>query len=68
MKTVSIGFRLTENEKNKVVVEAATRDVPVSQIIREALKLYFQRSEEYEDYKERVQGVSRFIRTNREKV
>lgn len=61
MKTVSVGFRLTEDEKDKIVAEAAAKDVPLSQIVREALKLYFQRREKYEDYKERVQGVSRTL-------
>ena len=30
MKTVSVGFRMTEDEKNKLVALAAKRDVPIS--------------------------------------
>ena len=42
MKDVRISLRLTEDMLNELKVLAANRDVPVSQIIRDAIKYYFQ--------------------------
>lgn len=38
MKDVSITFRLKESEKAALVAIAAAKDVPVSQLVREAVK------------------------------
>lgn len=35
MKDTTITFRLSEDEKNKIIALAAERDIPVSQLIRE---------------------------------
>lgn len=40
MKDVSITFRLRESEKEILAHLAAAKDVPVSQLIREAVKQY----------------------------
>lgn len=40
MKDVSITFRLKESEKEILAQVAAAKDVPVSQLIREAVRNY----------------------------
>lgn len=40
MKNVSITFKLSESEKERIVQEAKKRDIPVSQLIREIIKEY----------------------------
>lgn len=42
MKTSNITFKLTDAEKEAIKVLAAKKDVPMSQIIREAIKKYIQ--------------------------
>lgn len=46
MKTTSITFRLTEAEKEKLTRIAKAQDVPVSQLIREAVKKVIQEDRE----------------------
>lgn len=46
MKDVSITFRLRESEKEQLMAIAANKDVPVSQLIREAVKKYLKESKE----------------------
>lgn len=43
MKNVSITFRLSEAEKEKLEVIAKKKDIPVSQLIREAVREVFQK-------------------------
>lgn len=38
MKTNSITFRVSDSEKEKLMAMAMKRDIPVSQLIREAAK------------------------------
>lgn len=38
MKTTSITFRITDSEKEKLTAAAKERDIPVSQLIREAVR------------------------------
>lgn len=38
MKNSNITFKLNEAEKERIVVAAKKRDIPVSQLIREAIK------------------------------
>ena len=45
MKIANVGFRMTEEEKNKLVQMAKELDIPLSQIVREALKLYYKEKE-----------------------
>lgn len=45
MKNVSITFKLSESEKEKIVQKAKKRDIPVSQLIREALKTLLEEEE-----------------------
>lgn len=40
MKNTSIGFRLTEQEKTQLTQLAQTREISISQIIREAIEAY----------------------------
>ena len=42
MKNAAIAFRLTEQEKATLEALAAKKDVPVSQLIREAIRKYIQ--------------------------
>ena len=42
MKTSNITFKLTDTEKEAIRALAARKDVPMSQIIREAIKKYIQ--------------------------
>ena len=46
MKDSSITFKLSEKEKEKIVLAATKRDVPISQLIREALKKYLEGEKE----------------------
>jgi predicted transcriptional regulator len=43
MKDTNITFKLSEAEKNAIKALAARKDVPMSQIIREAVKDYIQK-------------------------
>lgn len=38
MKDTTITFRLTEQEKEKIIAAAAKKDIPFSQLIREAIR------------------------------
>lgn len=40
MKVTSITFRLSEEEKAQLMSIAANKDIPVSQLIREAVRAY----------------------------
>ena len=40
MKNAAIAFRLTEQEKATLETIAAKKDIPVSQLIREAIRNY----------------------------
>ena len=42
MKTSNITFKLTDTEKEAIRALAHKKDVPMSQIIREAIKKYIQ--------------------------
>ncbi len=42
MKDANITFKLSESEKEKIKALAAKKDVPMSQIIRDAIKKYIQ--------------------------
>ncbi len=42
MKTSNITFKLTDSEKEAIKALAAQKDVPMSQLIREAIKKYIQ--------------------------
>jgi predicted DNA-binding protein len=42
MKTSNITFKLTDAEKEAIRALAARKDVPMSQIIREAVKKYIE--------------------------
>ena len=43
MKDTNITFKLSESEKNAIKELAAKMDVPMSQIIREACRMYIQK-------------------------
>ena len=45
MKDTNITFKLSEAEKEAIKAEAARRDIPMSQLIREAVKDYIQKEE-----------------------
>lgn len=45
MKDTNITFKLSESEKAAIRALAAKRDVPMSQIIREACKEYVQKED-----------------------
>ena len=45
MKTALIAFRLSEQEKAELETLAAKKDVPLSQIIREAVRKHIQEEE-----------------------
>ena len=45
MKSSNITFKLTEREKEAIKAEAAKKDIPMSQLIREAIKVYLEKSE-----------------------
>jgi predicted transcriptional regulator len=42
MKSTTITFRLTEQEKAAIMEVAQQRDIPFSQLIREAIRKYIQ--------------------------
>ena len=42
MKDTTITFRLSEQEKEQIVALAARKDIPFSQLIREAIRKYIQ--------------------------
>lgn len=42
MKTSTITFRLSDEEKERLTTIASKKDIPVSQIIREAIRAYLQ--------------------------
>lgn len=43
MKNSTITIRINEQEKEKIAAIAAEKDVPVAQIIREAIREYLER-------------------------
>ena len=45
MKDTNITFKLSEAEKEAIKAAAARRDIPMSQLIREAVKDYIQKEE-----------------------
>ena len=45
MKDTTITFRLRESEKKQLMAAAAAKDIPVSQMIREAVKEYLSKGE-----------------------
>ena len=45
MKDTNITFKLSEAEKERIKACAARKDVPMSQIIREAVKKYLESEE-----------------------
>lgn len=40
MKNATIGLRISEAEKQKLELIAANKDIPISQLIREAIRYY----------------------------
>jgi predicted DNA binding CopG/RHH family protein len=46
MKDTTITFRLRESEKEQLVAKAAAKDIPVSQLVREAVKKYLEENKE----------------------
>lgn len=42
MKDVIITFKVSESEKALIKAKAAEKDIPVSQLIREAIRQYIQ--------------------------
>lgn len=48
MKTATIGLRISEAEKQKLELIAANKDVPISQLIREAIRYYILKESEKE--------------------
>ena len=44
MKDTNITFKLSETEKEAIKAEAARRDIPMSQLIREAVKEYISKT------------------------
>ena len=45
MKQASITIRITESEKEKIKAAAASKDIPLSQLIREAIREFIQRED-----------------------
>lgn len=45
MKTATIAFRLSEVEKEQLEKIATTKDIPVSQLVREAIRKYLLKKE-----------------------
>jgi predicted transcriptional regulator len=45
MKNTNITFKLNEAEKEKIRMIAAKKDIPISQLIREAVKRYLKEDE-----------------------
>lgn len=45
MKDTNITFKLSEREKEAIKVAASERDIPMSQLIREAIKEYLSKEE-----------------------
>lgn len=45
MKDTNITFKLSEAEKERIKALAAKEDIPMSQLIRQAVKDYIQRNE-----------------------
>lgn len=45
MKDTNITFKLSEAEKERIKALAARKDIPMSQLIREALKKYLESEE-----------------------
>ena len=40
IKDVKISIRINEEEKNRIIAEAVKKDIPVAQLIREAIREY----------------------------
>ena len=45
MKTAMIGIRIKEEEKEKLEALAASKDIPLSQLVREAIKQYIKQED-----------------------
>lgn len=45
MKDTNITFKLSESEKEAIKAAAAEKDIPMSQLIREAVKQYLSQKE-----------------------
>lgn len=45
MKNANITFKLSEAEKEKIKALAANKDIPISQLIREAIKNYIHKED-----------------------
>lgn len=45
MKTATLGIRMSEAEKKKLEAIAERKDIPVSQIVREAIREYIKQEE-----------------------
>ena len=48
MKDTNITFKLSEAEKDMIKKVSAERDIPMSQLIREAIKEYIQKDKKYD--------------------
>ena len=45
MKTAQIGIRITEQEKEALTAIAAEKDIPMSQLVREAIREYLKQED-----------------------
>ena len=45
MKTAQIGIRITEQEKEALAAIAAKKDIPLSQLVREAIREFLKQQE-----------------------
>lgn len=45
LKTETIAFRISTDEKKLLEAKATRQDIPVSQLIREAIKLYLNKED-----------------------
>lgn len=48
MKTATIGLRISEQEKAQLEAVAAMKDIPLSQLIREAVRKYIMEDQKNE--------------------
>ena len=46
MKQASITIRITESEKEKIKAAAAGKDIPLSQLIRDAIRKYIEEEQQ----------------------
>lgn len=45
MKNTTIGIRISEQEKEKLITIAAKKDIPLSQLVREAVREYMNKED-----------------------